>query len=234
MRNSFLAGLLIAAGVGLMGLAIGEDGHGYEEHDRDDEHGYRYSGRDGDHRDDESRYREHEDDERQEYGEGKGWRGWLPWLGKGGVLAADFRPVDDPLYREECGSCHMAFQPGLLPARSWQRIMDGLQDHFGDDASLDADTQARLTAYLEKHAADRDGIGRAAGVARSIPGNDAPLRFTTTAYFRHKHHELPPSMVRDNAEIGSFSRCEVCHPGAEQGSYNEHEVRIPGVGRWDD
>lgn len=32
----------------------------------------------------------------------------------------------------------------------------------------------------------------------------------------------------------SFSNCNACHQGAEAGVYNEHRVRIPGVGRWDD
>jgi len=32
----------------------------------------------------------------------------------------------------------------------------------------------------------------------------------------------------------SFSNRNACHQGAEAGVYNEHRVRIPGVGRWDD
>lgn len=34
-----------------------------------------------------------------------------------------------PSYAQECGSCHMAFAPALLPAPSWQRIMNGLGRH---------------------------------------------------------------------------------------------------------
>ena len=32
----------------------------------------------------------------------------------------------------------------------------------------------------------------------------------------------------------SFSRCGACHRRAEQGVFNEHEVRIPGYGRFND
>lgn len=28
--------------------------------------------------------------------------------------------------------------------------------------------------------------------------------------------------------IGSRANCVACHPGAEQGNFNEHSVRIPG------
>jgi hypothetical protein len=41
-------------------------------------------------------------------------------------------------------------------------------------------------------------------------------------------------MVTGNPEVVSFSRCETCHRGAEQGDFDEHGVRIPGYGRWDD
>ena len=53
-----------------------------------------------------------------------------------------------PLYLEECGSCHMAYPAGLLPVSSWRRIMANLDDHFGDNAELDAQTATQITDYL--------------------------------------------------------------------------------------
>ena len=145
----------------------------------------------------------------------------------------DFRPADNPQYVEECGACHLAYPPGMLPSLSWRRIMSGLEDHFGENAELDVESARHITAYLTANAADRSHIGRAPHVARSLRGN-APLRFTKTRYFLRKHHEIPRRLVADNPDVGSFSRCEACHAGAKQGNYNEHQVRIPGVGRWDD
>ena len=46
----------------------------------------------------------------------------------------DVAAVENPLYQEECGSCHMAYPPGLLPGRSWEKLMTGLADHFGENA----------------------------------------------------------------------------------------------------
>ncbi len=145
----------------------------------------------------------------------------------------DFRPADDPQYLEECGACHLAYPPGMLPAASWQRVMSGLEDHFGENAELDAETARHITDYLTANAADQSSTGRAPNVARTI-GKDAPLRFTETRYFLRKHDEIPRRLVVDNPDVGSFSRCEACHTGAERGNYDEHQVRIPGVGRWDD
>jgi len=54
----------------------------------------------------------------------------------------------NPQYQEECGSCHMAYQPGLLTASSWSRIIQGLDNHFGDNAELDDDTQLSILQFI--------------------------------------------------------------------------------------
>ena len=66
---------------------------------------------------------------------------------------ARFRPVDDPKVKAECGACHMAFPAGMLPAASWQKIMAGLSDHFGEDASLADATRREIADWLVTHAA---------------------------------------------------------------------------------
>ncbi len=146
----------------------------------------------------------------------------------------DVAPVDNAFYKEECGSCHFPYQPGLLPARSWQRLMGGLEDHFAENAELDAVDVRQLTAWLTENAADTSDYKRSRGINRSLGKNDVPLRISTTRYFRRKHHELPERMVKNNPEVRSFSNCELCHTRAAQGSYNEHQVKIPGYAGWDD
>ena len=150
-----------------------------------------------------------------------------------GISLQDVAPVQNAQYRQECGGCHFAYQPGLLPKRSWERVMTNLADHFGTNATLEADTTARLRRYLEANAADRVYAGRSRGISNSLHGA-APLRITDTPYFRRQHEELPPRAVRDNPKVGSFSRCDACHTRAGEGIYNEHTVRIPGWGGRDD
>ncbi len=146
----------------------------------------------------------------------------------------DVAPVDNAFYKEECGSCHFPYQPGLLPARSWQRLMDGLEDHFAENAELEAADVEQLTTYLTENAADTSDYKRSRGISRSLDKNDAPLRISTTRYFKRKHHELPDRMVKDNPDVRSFSNCELCHERAAQGSYEEHQVKVPGYADWDD
>ena len=78
-----------------------------------------------------------------------------------------------PLYTQECGSCHVAYPPGLLPAPSWQHLMGGLKQHFGSDASLDAAATASLSAWLQGNASRRRG---------EAPPED---RITRSAWFVH-------------------------------------------------
>ena len=156
---------------------------------------------------------------------------WSERLGRGG---SGVGAVADARYRALCGECHMAYQPGLLPAASWQRVMDGLGDHFGDDAQLAPADADAVRDYLTANAADRVAGPRSRGFAQVARSGAAPLRVTGTRYFLGKHHEVPVRLARENPEVRSFANCPACHQRAEAGAYNEDEVRIPGVGRWDD
>src|SRR3989338_5030255 len=54
----------------------------------------------------------------------------------------EVKPVTNQQYQDECKECHFAYQPGLLPAKSWEKLLttDALRDHFGDNAEMDKDT----------------------------------------------------------------------------------------------
>lgn len=156
------------------------------------------------------------------------------FFGRAFGYGIDVEPINNAVYKEECSSCHFAYQPGLLPQRSWQRLMKGLDEHFGDNAELDEAVHSEISHYLEANAADRSRTGRSPGIARSIPRGQAPLRISKTDYFRRKHHEIPDRLVIGNPKVGSYSNCNACHSKADAGSFDEHQVVIAGYGRWDD
>ena len=148
----------------------------------------------------------------------------------------DVAPVDNATYAEECGACHMAYQPGLLPTAAWAQVMtpDGLGDHYGDDASLPEPLRGEIAAYLQANAGDTAKRSRSRAFSVGSAGDGGLPRITLTRYFRNEHHEIPSRLVADNPDVGSFSNCNACHQGASEGVYNEHRVRIPGHGRWED
>jgi len=153
-------------------------------------------------------------------------------FGKG--KAPGVAPVKNPGYLEECGSCHFPYQPGLLPARSWTKVMAGLEGHFGENAELPAGDAKTLTDYLVKNAADHANYKRSKKIMQTLPPGNAPLRASETPYFIKKHNQLSRKMVQDNPEVVSISRCDTCHTKANTGSFSEKEILIPGFGAWED
>ncbi len=126
--------------------------------------------------------------------------------------------VNDPAYRQECGSCHVPYPPALLAAPSWRAVMGGLDKHFGTDASLDAAPRAAILAFLEKNAGTRD----------TSAGGNPLLRISETAWFRKEHgKEVSPATIK-SPEVKSIANCGACHLGAERGSYIERDIRVPG------
>ncbi|MBU1426596.1 MAG: diheme cytochrome c [Gammaproteobacteria bacterium] len=120
------------------------------------------------------------------------------------------------LWQTECGSCHVAFPPRLLPAESWQAVMSGLDKHFGSDASLDAPSAREIGAFLDKHA----------GRNRHTKSDKPLLRITETRWFVREHDEVP-GRVWKNPKVKSAANCAACHTKAESGSYRERDIRIP-------
>lgn len=120
-------------------------------------------------------------------------------------------------YKQECASCHLAYPPGMLPAASWQRIMQNLPRHFGTDASLDAATGKQISSWLLANA------GTHRRVQASAPPED---RISKSAWFIRQHDEVSASTWK-RPSVKSPANCAACHTQAEQGDFNEHAVRIP-------
>ena len=129
-------------------------------------------------------------------------------------------------WQQECASCHLAYSPALLPRASWQRMMGGLDQHFGENASLDPATQADILRFLEANAADSGGSRIGSKVMQRLGTSKAPLRITETGWFVRKHDEVPRATWSRKA-IGSAANCAACHRQAEKGHFDEHDIRIP-------
>ena len=129
-------------------------------------------------------------------------------------------------WQQECASCHLAYSPALLPRASWQRVMGGLDRHFGENASLDPATQADILRFLEANAADSGRSRMGDKVMQLMDTNVAPLRITETRWFVGKHDEVPRA-TWSRKSVGSAANCAACHRQAEKGIFNEHDVRIP-------
>jgi hypothetical protein len=134
-------------------------------------------------------------------------------------------PVNNSTFKQECGACHFAYQPALLPSGSWEKILSNLPPHFGEEVLLDDKSKNIISDYLRANAAEKSSAKRAKKIIRSLRGQ-TPLRITEIPYIREKHHELN-SNIFTRESIGSRSNCIACHTTAEQGNYDDDFVKIP-------
>ena len=146
------------------------------------------------------------------------------------------RPVTDKLYQEECEECHFAYQPGLLPAKSWEALLnaDALRKHFGVDAELDNDTLKVIHDYAVDNAADKSWYKRSRKIAVAVATTEGPvpLRITELRYISRKHRDIPEKMIKGNKGVKSLSFCDKCHTQASNGVYDVDTVSVPNYPDW--
>jgi cytochrome b len=136
--------------------------------------------------------------------------------------------VQDAEWASQCGDCHMAYHPSLLPARSWAALLARGADHFGEDLSLDDATRVRLAMFAARNAAEAHASPAAWKIATTTPPANAPERITDTPYWKQRHARV--------AEIGAVraSDCGACHRDADGGSFSPRAIRVaravPGKG----
>ncbi len=130
---------------------------------------------------------------------------------RGSKLPPDF-------YQSACGECHLAYAPRHLPAASWERVLAGLDDHFGSDASLAPAELAPVRSYLVSGARK----------PKDTDPDPAVLRITETRWWVRQHDEIRPQRW-NHPRISSRAACEACHlDAATEGRYGH--VKIPKAG----
>ncbi len=121
-----------------------------------------------------------------------------------------------PTYKQECAACHTLYPPGMLPAASWQRVMRGLEHHYGTDASLEPAQVQQIAAWLNAHAGTYKRV-------REEPPED---RITRSAWFIREHREVEAAVWK-RSSIKSAAQCSACHTQADVGRFDELQLRIP-------
>ncbi len=157
--------------------------------------------------------------------------GWF----KGYLLQTQDRPylpfvgpdlADNPLWREGCGECHLAYHPSLLPARSWTRLMVRQSDHFGEDLALEPADAEAILAFQLANSADQAATEAAWKIHRTVAEDAVTLRITETPYWRRKHHKIASAVWNSPAVNGRWN-CDACHLDAVQGTFEDGAMRMP-------
>ena len=109
-----------------------------------------------------------------------------------GQAAASAAVSDQELAKNECGACHFYYSRDFLPAFSWKKILDNLDNHFGEDASLDENSRVRILSYLA-----------------GLRSTEIPIRITKTGWWKQAHGaRFRAFAAKNNIKAGN---CGSCH-----------------------
>ena len=100
------------------------------------------------------------------------------------------------LYQENCGTCHMALPPAVMPRETWQQLLQD-REHYGVGLQLPIDPP-RLLIWQYLQFASRP----------LASDEETPYRLRNSRYFQALH---PRVKIEDPITISS---CVQCHPGA--------------------
>ena len=138
---------------------------------------------------------------------------------EGGAIV---RPIEHAATLKECGACHLAFPPQMLPARSWKKLMANLANHFGENAGLPEATRVEIAAYLGANAGDAAISKNGRYFLRGIDAAETPLRITQTPFWQGAHEEVPTAYFT-SAQVKTPANCVACHRTAAKGVFGEEE-----------
>ncbi len=157
---------------------------------------------------------------------------WATTASAVSIARVEVAPLEtSKAYQQACAACHMLYAPSMLPARSWEKIMSNLNNHFDDNAEVTAAVNAEVTAYLKRNAAENDERRYAKSMLGLLKDGETPDYISDTKYFKLMHDAVKPKMVLGNPDVRSFARCEACHSQAQEGKFNSIEARIPNYFR---
>ena len=141
----------------------------------------------------------------------------------GPAQAKDFgTKMADPVAAKECSACHVAYPPYLLPQRSWKALMNGLSDHFGEDAWLPEETRKHIEDYLMSTAGDAGDNMFAKMFMRKIPKDSTPLRISDLKSFKGDHNGVTGRFPDLWEKAGrSWAQCDACHARAAEGKFED-------------
>lgn len=140
-------------------------------------------------------------------------------------MAVDFVPNDT--WKAECAeSCHGPLHPTLLPSESWKMIITGLDDHFGEDASIDAEAEEDIRAFLMKNSAEHSTTEASQKILWSLVEGEVPLRVTETRYWKNKHSKIKADVFSRKGVVSRVN-CGGCHRDAAVGRFEDRNIDIP-------
>jgi hypothetical protein len=113
--------------------------------------------------------------------------------------------------------------PNLLPKKSWELIMGNLENHFGDDASIDEEINQDILSFLIKNSAEHSTMEASVYFLSSINNQDI-IALSKTSYWEKRHKDIPKDVFK-NEKVKSVANCKACHSDIEKGLIEDENIK---------
>ena len=101
--------------------------------------------------------------------------------------------------------------------------MNDLENHFGDDASIDDKTNKEILAFLVKNSAETSTMEASWNFLNSINNKDI-IAISKTDFWKERHKEIPKNLFKNN-QIKSEANCKACHSDIENGLIEDENIK---------
>ncbi|AXH16293.1 cytochrome C [Malaciobacter mytili] len=101
--------------------------------------------------------------------------------------------------------------------------MNDLENHFGDDASIDLNTNNIILEFLEKNSAETSTKEASVMILDSLKNKDI-IAITNTIYWKEKHKNIKKEIFL-NSLVKSKANCKACHSDIEKGLIEDENIK---------
>ena len=117
----------------------------------------------------------------------------------------------------------LCIPPNILPKKSWELIMSDLENHFGDDASIDEGTNKNILAFLVKNSAETSSMESSWNFLNSIGDKDI-IAMSDTIFWKETHKDIDKKLY-NHKDIKNKANCKACHSDIEKGLIENENIK---------
>lgn len=101
--------------------------------------------------------------------------------------------------------------------------MSDLENHFGDDASLDQEDTQNILNFLLENSAENSTKEYSVKVLNSIKNKDI-IAITQTPFWKKEHRDIPKEIF-EKKQVKSKANCKACHIDIEKGLIEDDKIK---------
>lgn len=117
----------------------------------------------------------------------------------------------------------LCIPPQALPKHSWVSLMNDLENHFGDDASLSEEDHQNILDFLLTNSAETSPKEYSVKILDSIGNNDI-IAISQTDFWKNEHKRIPQTVFK-HMQVKSKANCKACHSDIEKGLIEDDKIK---------